>query len=89
MHGFAGVLLALLARERTGRGQLVDVSYLDTTISLLAGVGAGDDATPPCRAPSSGAVRRFRFVEGSALDGHWTRLLDKGGGTGIASVPVR
>ena len=36
MHGFAGVLLALLARERTGRGQLVDVSYLDTTISLLA-----------------------------------------------------
>ena len=36
MHGFAGVLLALYARERTGRGQLVDVSYLDTTISLLA-----------------------------------------------------
>ena len=34
MHGFAGIVLALLARERTGRGQLVDVSYLDTTISL-------------------------------------------------------
>ncbi len=36
LHGFAGVLLALYARERTGRGQLVDVSYLDTTIALLA-----------------------------------------------------
>lgn len=36
LHGFAGILLALLARERTGRGQLVDISYLDTTLSLLA-----------------------------------------------------
>jgi crotonobetainyl-CoA:carnitine CoA-transferase CaiB-like acyl-CoA transferase len=36
MHGVSGILLALLARQRTGRGQLVDVSYLDTTVSLLA-----------------------------------------------------
>jgi alpha-methylacyl-CoA racemase len=36
MHGIAGILLALFARERTGRGQHVDVSYLDTTLSLLA-----------------------------------------------------
>lgn len=36
MHGVVGILLALLARQRTGRGQLVDVSYLDTTVSLLA-----------------------------------------------------
>lgn len=36
MHGVVGILLALLARERTGRGQLVDVSYLDTSIALLA-----------------------------------------------------
>jgi crotonobetainyl-CoA:carnitine CoA-transferase CaiB-like acyl-CoA transferase len=36
MHGVAGILLALFARERTGEGQQVDVSYLDTTISLLA-----------------------------------------------------
>ncbi len=38
MHGFAGIVLALFARERTGRGQHVDISYLDTTISLLAAV---------------------------------------------------
>ena len=36
LHGALGIMLALFARERTGRGQHVDVSYLDTTISLLA-----------------------------------------------------
>jgi crotonobetainyl-CoA:carnitine CoA-transferase CaiB-like acyl-CoA transferase len=36
MHGVAGIMFALFARERTGEGQFVDVSYLDTTISLLA-----------------------------------------------------
>ena len=50
MHGAVGILLALLARQQTGRGQWVDVSYLDATISLLA-------ATP--------MVRDF-FFNGSA-----------------------
>lgn len=36
MHGVVGILLALMARQTTGRGQMVDVSYLDTTVSLLA-----------------------------------------------------
>ena len=36
MHGVAGILLALFAREQTGRGQHVDISYLDTTLSLLS-----------------------------------------------------
>ncbi|HET7342131.1 MAG TPA: CaiB/BaiF CoA-transferase family protein [Methylomirabilota bacterium] len=36
LHGALGIVLALFARERTGRGQHVDVSYLDTTLSLLA-----------------------------------------------------
>src|SRR5882762_10787881 len=36
LHGALGIVLALFARERTGRGQQVDVSYLDTTLSLLA-----------------------------------------------------
>jgi crotonobetainyl-CoA:carnitine CoA-transferase CaiB-like acyl-CoA transferase len=36
MHGVVGIVLALLARQQTGRGQWVDVSYLDTTVSLLA-----------------------------------------------------
>jgi crotonobetainyl-CoA:carnitine CoA-transferase CaiB-like acyl-CoA transferase len=36
MHGVVGILLALFAREQTGRGQHVDIAYLDTTISLLS-----------------------------------------------------
>jgi crotonobetainyl-CoA:carnitine CoA-transferase CaiB-like acyl-CoA transferase len=36
MHGALGVMLALFARERTGRGQHVDVAYLDTSVALLA-----------------------------------------------------
>lgn len=36
LHGVIGIMYALFARERTGKGQLVDISYLDTTLSLLA-----------------------------------------------------
>jgi crotonobetainyl-CoA:carnitine CoA-transferase CaiB-like acyl-CoA transferase len=36
MHGVVGILLALYARHHSGRGQHVDVAYLDATISLLA-----------------------------------------------------
>ncbi len=35
MYAAQGVLLALLARHRTGRGQLVDISMLDAVASLL------------------------------------------------------
>ena len=38
MHGVIGVLLALLARQQTGRGQHVDVSYMDASFALLAAV---------------------------------------------------
>lgn len=54
MHGFAGVLLALYARGRTGRGQLVDVSYLDTTISLLAATPVVRDWFADGEAPGRG-----------------------------------
>jgi len=50
LHGALGIVLALFARERTGRGQHVDIAYLDTTISLLA-------ATPNMR---------FFFSDGEA-----------------------
>ena len=36
LHGALGIMIALFTRERSGRGQHVDVSYLDTTVSLLA-----------------------------------------------------
>jgi crotonobetainyl-CoA:carnitine CoA-transferase CaiB-like acyl-CoA transferase len=34
-QAFTGVVLALFARERTGRGQLVEVTLFDTALSLL------------------------------------------------------
>jgi crotonobetainyl-CoA:carnitine CoA-transferase CaiB-like acyl-CoA transferase len=34
-HAFSGILLALAARQRTGRGQSVDVALFDTGLALL------------------------------------------------------
>jgi len=36
LHGAIGILIALMAREKTGKGQFVDTVYLDGVISLLA-----------------------------------------------------
>jgi crotonobetainyl-CoA:carnitine CoA-transferase CaiB-like acyl-CoA transferase len=36
LHGVIGLLLALAAREKTGKGQFVDIAYLDGALSLLA-----------------------------------------------------
>jgi crotonobetainyl-CoA:carnitine CoA-transferase CaiB-like acyl-CoA transferase len=36
LHGCIGILLALAAREKTERGQYIDISYMDGAISLLA-----------------------------------------------------
>ncbi|MGI4813501.1 MAG: CaiB/BaiF CoA transferase family protein [Janthinobacterium lividum] len=47
MHGALAIMFALFARERTGVGQYIDISYLDATIALLA-------ATPNWRGVLSG-----------------------------------
>lgn len=36
MHAALAISFALLARHSTGRGQFIDISYLDTTVALLA-----------------------------------------------------
>ncbi len=35
MHGAIGILAALFVRERTGKGQYVDISYTDSVITLM------------------------------------------------------
>jgi crotonobetainyl-CoA:carnitine CoA-transferase CaiB-like acyl-CoA transferase len=35
LHAVCGIALALYARDRTGRGQHIDISYLDSALSLL------------------------------------------------------
>ncbi len=38
LNGLVGIMLALFAREKTGRGQMVDISMMDGVIGMLAGV---------------------------------------------------
>jgi crotonobetainyl-CoA:carnitine CoA-transferase CaiB-like acyl-CoA transferase len=50
MFATQGIAFALFARERTGRGQHVDIAMLDTTSALLtyqAGIYFATGATPP------------------------------------------
>jgi len=49
LHAALGIMFALFARQRTGTGQQVDISYLDTTLSVLA-------ASPPVTAWLGGAA---------------------------------
>jgi len=53
MHAALGIMFALFARVRTGRGQKVDISYLDTTLAVLsasppvtAWLGGGPEPSP-------------------------------------------
>jgi len=49
LHAAFGIVTALLARERTGQGQHVDVSYFDTSLALLG-------ATPSMRSYWAGGA---------------------------------
>jgi crotonobetainyl-CoA:carnitine CoA-transferase CaiB-like acyl-CoA transferase len=55
MHSVVGILLALLARQRSGRGQYVDVAYLDATVALLAATPAVRDVFLTGRTSGRGA----------------------------------
>ncbi len=35
LHSLVGILIALVAREKTGKGQFVDISYTDSVFSML------------------------------------------------------
>jgi crotonobetainyl-CoA:carnitine CoA-transferase CaiB-like acyl-CoA transferase len=37
LHAVIGILAALIARDKTGNGQYIDVSYTDSVLSLLSG----------------------------------------------------
>ena len=41
LHAVIGILLAVIARDRTGRGQYVDIAMMDGVISMLAPILAG------------------------------------------------
>lgn len=93
-----GIVLALLARERTGRGQLVDVGMLDSTVALLtyqAGIFFATGTSPgrlgnrhPTIAPyETYTARDGDFVIAVGNDEQWRRFCGAVGLDDLASDP--
>jgi crotonobetainyl-CoA:carnitine CoA-transferase CaiB-like acyl-CoA transferase len=71
MNAFAGILLALLARQRTGEGQRVDVSLLDGQVSLLtyqSGIYFATGKSPERLGNQHPSITPYETFEAS--DGH-------------------
>ena len=87
MFAAQGIALALFARERTGRGQLVDVGMLDSTAALLtyqAGICFATGAPPRRlgnRHPTIVPYETFAAADGDVViavgnDEQWRRFCD-------------
>jgi formyl-CoA transferase len=87
MFAATAVLAALRARDRTGQGQLVDISLLDTQVALLANVGSNYlvGGAPPRRLgnahPNIAPYEAFRardrwFALAAANERQWAVLCD-------------
>lgn len=85
MFAAAAILAALLERDRSGRGQHIDVSLLDTQTALLANVASNYliSREPPARQgnahPNIAPYEPFQardkgFVLGAANQGQWEKL---------------
>jgi crotonobetainyl-CoA:carnitine CoA-transferase CaiB-like acyl-CoA transferase len=72
MYGAIGILSALYRRERTGRGQHVEATLLDTAISWLTWRAAeywGTGEVPGPQGSGLGAYRAFKCA-----DGRWVNI---------------
>jgi crotonobetainyl-CoA:carnitine CoA-transferase CaiB-like acyl-CoA transferase len=87
MFAAQGIAMALVARERTGRGQLVDVGMLDATAALLtyqAGICFATGAAPQRlgnRHPTIVPYETFAAADGDVVvavgnDDQWRRFCD-------------
>ena len=96
MFAAQGITLALLARERTGRGQLVDISMLDSTAALLTYQAAICFATgkPPVRMgnrhPTIVPYETFEGSDGAFVlavgnDEQWRRFCTTAGLDSLAN----
>lgn len=76
MFCVSGILAALLAREKTGKGQYVDVSMTDGVLALIASLYSGYQLSgkPPRRGgqPTNGATPYYGVYE--CADGKWFSL---------------
>ena len=96
MFAAQGITLALLARERSGRGQLVDIGMLDATAALLTYQAAICFATgvPPGRMgnrhPTIVPYETFPVADGEIVvavgnDDQWTRFCAAIGDASLAT----
>jgi formyl-CoA transferase/CoA:oxalate CoA-transferase len=98
MFAAQGIAMAIIGRERTGRGQLVDVGMLDATAALLTYQAAICFATgrPPQRMgnrhPTIVPYENFAAADGDVVvavgnDEQWRRFCDVAGLAEIAGDP--
>lgn len=76
MHAAYGILAALIARERTGRGQHVDIAMSDGVLYLLASVAgavlAGGPSPTPGATALNGGLPHYNVYQCS--DGGWISI---------------
>ena len=97
LHCVAGILAALCQRQRTGRGQRIQVAMQEAVISFNRTAFASYLATgkPPVRGGGSGLYRckgggpdDYCYIPISEVDGEqWQRLLRAIGEQGLAADP--
>ena len=54
LHGVIGILMGIIAREKTGRGQYIDVSYTDGVMVLIGSVPSVSEYLLSGRVPKRG-----------------------------------
>jgi formyl-CoA transferase/CoA:oxalate CoA-transferase len=79
MNAFSGILAALYDRERTGRGQLVDVSLMDSQLAMLGEIAGHHLNAPPgtwnvFRHPIHRSRDGRHFTINVAWPHNWARL---------------
>lgn len=98
MYAVTGILAALQARHKTGRGQHIDICLYDTQVSWLINQGVGyltDGKVPPRRGndhPTIVPYGTFPSEDGDFIlavgnDGQYRRLVDLLGAPELADDP--
>lgn len=98
MYALTGILAALEARHRTGRGQHIDISLLDSQIAWLINQGVGyltDGRVPPRRGNEHPTIVPYgtfpaadrEFVLAVGNDAQFARFVDVAGQPDLATDP--
>ena len=99
LHGLVGILLALEARRRSGRGQVVDTSIFESVFNVLESVVPEFDRAGAVRGPSGPTVSGIvpsnayptaggeRVVIGANNSANFERLMTVVGRTDLAQDP--